>query len=132
MPTKLSDDDVELLEEPSYGHLATLMPDGSPQVTVVWVDTRDGQVWVNTAEGRVKTRNVRRDPRVAISVQDAADPWRVAMVRGRAVELTHEGADEHIDFLAKKYLGVDRYPNRAPGEQRVIVKIQPEHVARMR
>jgi len=124
----LPDDARELLEAPNIAHLTTLMPDGSPQVTPVWVDYDGRYVLVNTAEGRQKPRNVRRDPRVALSLTDRENPYVWAMIRGRAVELTHEGADDHIDRLAKKYLGEDRYPFRQAGEQRVIVKIEPLRV----
>lgn len=118
----------DLFEKPNFGHLATLMPDGSPQVTPVWVDIEGDTILFNTAEGRVKTRNLDRDGRVAISVADQQNPYRYIQVRGRVVSRTHEGADAHIDKLAKKYLGQDRYPFRQPGEQRVIYRIQPEHV----
>lgn len=118
----------DLIEGPNFAHLATLMPDGSPQVTPVWVDLDGDTILVNTAEGRVKTRNLDRDPRVALSIADGQNPYRYIQVRGRVIERTHEGADAHIDKLAKKYLGQDRYPFRRPGEQRVIFRIQPEHV----
>lgn len=118
----------DLFEKPNFGHLATLMPDGSPQVTPVWVDIEGDTILFNTAEGRVKTRNLDRDGRVAISVADQHNPYRYIQVRGRVVSRTHDGADAHIDRLAKKYLGQDRYPFRQPGEQRVIFRIQPEHV----
>jgi len=124
----LSDGVRELLEGPNFAHLATLMPDGSPQVTAVWVDYDGEHVLVNTAEGRVKPRNLRRDPRVALSIVNQQNPYAWAMIRGRAVELTHDNADDHIDKMAKKYLGEDQYPFRQPGEQRLIVKIEPEHV----
>lgn len=118
----------DLIERPNFAHLATLMPDGSPQVTPVWVDLDGDTILINTAVGRVKTRNLDRDPRVALSIADQQNPYRYIQVRGRVVERTHEGADAHIDKLAKKYLGQDRYPFRRPGEQRVIFRIQPEHV----
>lgn len=131
MPVQLSESARALLEGPNFAHLATLMPDGSPQVTPVWVDVdADGtHVLVNTAEGRVKPRNVRRDPRVALSVANQENPYQMVSIRGRVVEITHEGADAHIDKMAKKYLGQDTYPFRRPGERRVILKIAPEHVA---
>ena len=123
----LNDDQVRLFTEPNFADIATIMPDGSPQVTPVWVDHRDGHILVNTAEGRVKDRNMRRDPRVAISIWDPADPYaKVFFSRGRVVEVTKEGAEDHIDFLAKKYLGSDRYEWRKPGEERVIFRIAPE------
>lgn len=131
MGIPLPDDVRKLLEAPSFAHLATLMPDGSPQVTAVWVDYDGGYVLVNTAEGRQKPRNIRRDRRVALSVFDQQNPYSWATIRGRVVELTHDGADEHIDKLAKKYLGQDRYPFRQPGEQRLIVKIEPLRVSSM-
>jgi PPOX class probable F420-dependent enzyme len=104
------------------------MSDGSPQVTPVWVDFDRGYILVNTAEGRQKPKNVRKDPRVAIEVISQKDPYRMVTVRGRVVEVTNEGADAHIDKMAKKYLGQDKYPFRAPGERRVIFKIEPEYV----
>ena len=121
----------KLFEEANFGHLATLMPDGSPQVTAVWVDFDGTHILVNTAEGRQKPRNVRRDPRVAIDIIRQGSEYAFAQVRGRVVEITSEGAEEHIDKLAKKYLGRDRYPFRQVGEQRVIFKIAPEHVSSM-
>jgi len=118
----------KLFREPNFAHLATLMPDGSPQVTPVWVDYDGRHILVNTAEGRQKPRNIRRDPRVAIDIISREDPYRMVTVRGRVVEVTSEGADDHIDKLAKKYLGQDKYPFRAPGERRVIFRIEPESV----
>ena len=118
----------KLFREPNFAHLATIMPDGSPQVTPVWVDFDGRYILVNTAEGRQKPRNIRRDPRVAIDIIGREDPYRMVTVRGRVVEVTHDGADEHIDKLAKKYLGQDKYPFRAPGERRVMFKIEPEYV----
>jgi len=131
LPTKLSDGVKKLFAEPNFAHIATLMPDGSPQVTPVWVELEGERIIVNTAEGRVKPRNVRRDPRVAISVTDQANPYSAAFVRGRVVEVTHDGAEEHIDRMAQKYLGRSVYPYRQPGERRVIFKIEPEHVSSM-
>lgn len=119
---------VRLLREPNIAHLATLMPDGSPQVTPVWVDFDGEHVLVNSAEGRQKVRNLRRDGRVAVDVVRRDNPYAMAMIRGRVVELTHDGANAHIDRLAKKYLGQEQYPLRRPEERRVIIKIEPEHV----
>jgi PPOX class probable F420-dependent enzyme len=113
----------QLLKEPSYAQLATLMPDGAPQITQVWVDT-DG----NTVATHQKVSNVRRDPRVAINVHDPGQQWRIATIRGRVVEVTTEGAAEHIDALAHKYLGVERYPFGRPGQQRILLKIEPEKI----
>ncbi len=128
MPASIPASHRDLLEKPNIGHLATLMPDGSPQVTPVWVDIEGDTLLINTAEGRVKTRNLDRDGRVAISIADQQNPYRYIQVRGRVIARTHDGADDHIDRLAKKYLGQDRYPFRQPGEQRVLYRIQPEHV----
>ncbi|HXF50973.1 MAG TPA: PPOX class F420-dependent oxidoreductase [Dehalococcoidia bacterium] len=129
MAVPLSEAARALLEGQNFGHLATLMPDGSPQVSPVWVDHDGAHVLVNTAEGRVKLRNVRRDPRVAISIANQQNPYQMVTIQGRVVEITHEGADEHIDKMAKKYLGQDTYPFRRPGERRVILKIAPERIA---
>ena len=128
MALQLPDNAVKMLQEPNFAHLATLMKDGSPQVTAVWVDYDGRHILVNSAEGRVKPRNIRRDPRVALDVVGQQNPYTMVAVRGRVVEITHEGADAHIDKLAKKYLGQDTYPYRQPGEQRVIFKIEPERV----
>ena len=119
------------MREPSYGQIATLMPDGSPQVTQVWVDTDGTHVIVNSVATHQKVRNIRRDPRVAITAHDPAKPFRVVSIRGRVVDITTDGADEHIDQLAKKYLAVDAYPFRRPGQQRVILKIQPRKIFAM-
>jgi PPOX class probable F420-dependent enzyme len=113
----------------AFAHLATLMPDGSPQVTPVWVDYDGSHVRVNSAKGRLKDKNMRRDKRVALSIQDPENAYRYIAVRGEVVEITEQGADAHIDALAKKYLGKERYPFRAAGEVRVIYKIRPEKVS---
>ena len=131
MSVKLSDAVKKLFEEPNFPHLATIMPDGSPQVTPVWVEMDGENISVNTSEGRAKPRNVRRDPRVAISVHRQDNPYSSAFIRGRVVEVRTEGAEEQIHRLAKKYMGVDRYPALQPGEQRLTFVIEPEHVAAM-
>lgn len=118
----------DILTGPNYAHLATLMKDGSPQVTPVWVDVDGDTVIINTAEGRTKTRNLDRDGRVAISVHDQANPYRYIQIRGKVIEKTSAGADEHINRLAKKYLGQDTYPFSQPGEVRVLYKIEPASV----
>ena len=119
----------ELIARPVLASLATLNPDGSPQVTPVWVDTDGEAVLFNTAKGRLKHRNLSRDPRVAISITDRNDDYRTVVIRGRA-ELIDESADELIDRLAKKYRGLDRYPFRQPGEERVTVRVLPESIHR--
>jgi PPOX class probable F420-dependent enzyme len=126
----LSPGAVKLLQEPLLADFVTLMSDGSPQVTPVWVDVEpDGRhVLINTAEGRLKAKNTERDPRVALSIVDNQNPYRTVEVRGRVTERRHEGADAHIDAMAKKYLGQDKYPWRQPSEQRVILRIAPDRV----
>ena len=128
MPATISPGFRKLLQEPAFCQLATLMPDGSPQNTQVWVDTDGEHILINTAQGRQKERNVQRDPRVAVNVVDPTNAWRIGMVRGRVVEVTTEGADELIDQLAKKYLNVETYPFRRPEEVRVTLKILPEKI----
>jgi PPOX class probable F420-dependent enzyme len=119
---------LDLFQKKAFAHLATVMADGSPQVTPVWVDFDGRHLLVNSARGRVKDRNMRRDPRVAVEIMDPDNPYRYIQLRGRVVEITEEGADASIDSLAKKYLGAERYPNRRAGEQRVIYRIQVEAV----
>jgi PPOX class probable F420-dependent enzyme len=125
----LSERDRRIIDAPNFASVATLMPDGSPQVSTIWIDRDGDDILFNTAEGRVKTENLRRDGRVAISVFDQGDHDEQVIVRGRVVDLTTEGADAHIDFLAEKYLGAETYPFRDPSEQRVIVRVRPEHVS---
>jgi PPOX class probable F420-dependent enzyme len=127
----LTDDQVALLREKVLAHVATVMPDGSPHVTPVWVDTDGETVLFNTAKARIKYRNLSRDPRVAISISARDNDYRTVVMRGRA-ELIDEGADDHIDRLAKKYLGADSYPGRQPGEVRVTVRVVPEKIHRRR
>jgi PPOX class probable F420-dependent enzyme len=119
---------MHLLEGQAFAHVATLMADGSPQVSPVWIDHEGGTVLINTAEGRLKPKNLRRDPRVAISITDPEEPYERLLIRGRAIEITDEGADQHIDALARRYQDVDEYPGRRPGEVRLIVRIRPERV----
>lgn len=128
MAAKIDEKVRNLLESPNFANLATLMPDGSPQVTPVWVDYDGTHILVNTAEGRQKPRNVRRDPRVALDVFDQSNPYSMAAVRGKVVDISTEGAEDHIDRLAKKYLGQDTYPYRQPGEQRLIFRIEPQTI----
>jgi PPOX class probable F420-dependent enzyme len=124
IPKEFSD----LFQKKAFAHLATVMADGSPQVTPVWFDYDGQHLIVNSAKGRIKDRNIRRDPRVAVSILDPDNPYRYIQIRGRVVEITEEGANASIDALAKKYLGVDRYPYRRDGEQRVIYRIALESV----
>jgi PPOX class probable F420-dependent enzyme len=119
---------AKLLEGKNFAFVATLMKDGSSQITPTWVDLEDGKILVNTADGRLKQKNMSRDDRIATSVADQNNSYHMVTVRGRVVEQTKEGADEHIDKLAKKYLGVDKYPLRSPTEKRIIIKIKPERI----
>ncbi len=125
----LRDRDRRILEAPNFASVATLMPDGSSHVSTIWIDVDGDDLVFNTSEGRVKTVNIRRDPRVSISVFDQNDPYEQVVIRGTVVDLTHDGAEEHIDRLAKKYLGLDAYPWLESGEQRVIVRVRPDHVS---
>jgi len=122
---------LDLFAKKAFAHLATLMPSGEPQVTPVWIDYDGGQVVFNTSAGRQKDKNLQRDGRVSMSIIDPDNPYRYLEVRGRVSERTPSGADAHIDKLAKKYLGQDKYPYRQPGEVRVIFKITPEHITSM-
>jgi PPOX class probable F420-dependent enzyme len=121
----------DLFTKVAYANLATVMPDGSAQVTPVWFDYDGECLRINSAKGRVKDKNMRRDKRVALSIQDPENAYRYLAVRGNVEKITEEGADAHIDSLAKKYLGKDKYPFRGPGEVRVIYKIRPEKVSTM-
>lgn len=114
---------VDLFRKKAFANLATLMPNGSPQVTPVWVDYDGRHVLINTAEGRQKDKNLQRDGRVALSILDPDNPYRYLEVRGHVTQRTHEGADQHIDAMARKYLGQDKYPYRQPGEVRVLYKV---------
>ncbi len=122
---------LDLFQKKAFASLATLMPDGRPQVTPVWCDYDGTYVLVNSARGRVKDRNIRQDRRVALAIIDPDNPYRYLEVRGTVEEITEQGAGDHIDKLAKKYLGMDRYPNLAPGEVRVLYKIRPERASFM-
>lgn len=122
-----------MLQKPVFAHLATVMSEdgGGPQVSPVWVDVDGDTILVNSAEGRLKDKNLRKDKRVALSAIDPANAYHSIMIRGRVVDITNDGADAHIDKLAKKYLGKDRYPGHSPNEKRVIYKIEAEKVSVM-
>jgi PPOX class probable F420-dependent enzyme len=126
----LPDSHLDLFRKKAFASLATLMPDGAPQVTPVWIDYDGRFVIVNTAEGRQKDKNLQRDGRVALSIMDPDNPYRYLEVRGRVAERTRDGADQHIDAMARKYLGKDKYPFRQPGEVRVLYRIEPQHCNR--
>ncbi len=119
---------ADLFEKRAFAHVATIMPNGSPQVTPVWFDYDGQYIRINSAKGRQKDRNLRRDGRVALSIQDPDNPYRFVQIRGKVVEITEEGAADHIDLLAKKYTGAERYNNHQPNIVRVIYKILPENL----
>jgi PPOX class probable F420-dependent enzyme len=121
----------DLFDKKAFAVVATVGADGRPQVTPVWVDFDGRHVRVNTARGRVKDKNFQKSPQVALVLMDPDNPYRYVQIRGRVVEMTEQGADAHIDALAKKYMGKDRYPGRKAGEVRVTVKIAPESVQGM-
>ncbi len=122
---------LDLFEKKAFCFLATLMPDGSPQVTPVWVDYDGTHVIINSARGRVKDQNMRRDPHVALAIHDPNDPYRYLQIQGKVVKIAEAGADAVIDQLAHKYLDVDRYPHHSPDEVRVTYKIEPASVQGM-
>jgi PPOX class probable F420-dependent enzyme len=123
---------LDLMEhKKAFANIATVMPDGSPQVTPVWFDYAGGRIRVNTARGRVKARNMTEGAKVALAIMDPDNAYRYIQVRGKVVKMTEAGADPHIDSLAKKYLGRDKYPFRQPGEVRVIYEIEPFSVQAM-
>lgn len=115
----------------AFVYLSTIMPDGSPQVTPVWFNTDGEFILINSAEGRVKDRNMRTRPDVALAISDPMNDYRYIQIRGRVVEITKDGARQHIDLLAKKYTGRDVYSTDRMNEQRVIYKIRPEKVNTM-
>jgi PPOX class probable F420-dependent enzyme len=129
MADALSPKARDLIARPVLASLATLNPDGSPQITPLWVDLDGDDVVFNTARGRKKARNLERDPRVAVTVIDPDDQYNVVAFRGTVVDVTTDGADAHIDSLAKKYLGVDSYPMRREGEVRIRVTVRTDHIA---
>ena len=122
-------DYLDLLQQKTtFAHLATIMPDGTPQVTPVWFDYTNGKIRVNSAKGRVKVRNMQEGAPVALSILDPDNPYRYIQIRGRVEHVTEEGASAHIDSLSKKYLGKDKYPYGEPGQVRVTFEIEPSAV----
>lgn len=123
---------VKLFKDKNFAFVSTLMKDGGPQITPTWVDIEENgeyTILINTAKGRVKHKNVSRDPRLALSVINGNNPYEMVTIRGRVVEqIALDAAEAHIDKLAKKYLNLDKYPGRSPGEERVILKVRPESV----
>ena len=130
--TAIPDQFLDLLQQKTaFAHLATTMPDGSPQVTPVWFDFTGGSVRVNTAEGRTKARNMKEGSAVALDIMDPDNPYRHIQIRGTVRRVTKDGAADHIDLLAKKYLGQDKYPFGQPGEVRILYEIEPRSVSAM-
>jgi PPOX class probable F420-dependent enzyme len=122
-----------LFENKNFAFVATSMKDGSPQITPTWVDVEDNLILINTALGRLKQKNLNRDPRIAVSVADNNNPYEMVTVRGEVIEqVTGEAAEAHIDKLAKKYIDKDKYPGRSQGERRVLLKVKPTKVFHMR
>jgi PPOX class probable F420-dependent enzyme len=127
MPIALPQSVKRILQDKAYGHVITFNADGKPQVTMVWMDVDGDEVVFNTADGRLKPKNLRRDPRVIASVQDRNDPQSYMVFHGKA-SISEAGADAHIDKLAKRFLGADKYPFRRPGEKRLIVRIKVDRI----
>jgi PPOX class probable F420-dependent enzyme len=121
----------DLLDKKAFANVATVMSDGSPQVTPVWFDHDGDKIRINTAKGRVKSRTMREGAKVAVAIMDPDNAYRYMQVRGTVSRVTEQGADAHIDSLAKKYLGKDTYPFRQPGEQRIMIEITPSSVHTM-
>ena len=128
MPVAIPDQALELFQKPALAHLATLMPDDTIQVTPVWIDYDGTYVLLNTLKGRQKTLNLAKRPQVGLDIIDPTNQWHWLSIRGHVVEITEEGANEHIDKMAKKYMGQDKYGFHKPGDVRVICKIQPDVV----
>lgn len=129
MSAKIPDEFLDLFQKPAFGHLATLMRDGTPQVTPVWVDFDGEHILINSRQGRLKNNNMSQRAAVAIDIVDPQNPYRYITIRGRVVAITEDGAAEQLDRLTQRYLNKDHYPWYQPGEVRSIFKILPEHVA---
>ncbi len=129
MGIKLTDHAKRLIDGKNFAFLATLLPDGSPHVTPMWVDREGDVVRFNTAVGRVKQKNISRDQRVSVSVADHENPYDRVVIHGRVITQVAEGADEHIDRLAKKYTGADKYQRDRPDEKRITIRVEPFKIA---
>ncbi len=129
--TTITTEIEKLLKCNNFASSATLMKDGSPQVSITWIDYDGTDILVNTADGRLKTNNAWRDSRVSIVVSEEGNPYNSVNIRGKVVEYDIDKADEHIDKLAKQYFGPDKYPRQSPDEKRIILKIKPERVFHM-
>jgi len=118
----------KILSDKNFAFLGTLMKDGRPHVTPVWVDLDNDHILINTAEGRIKHKNLTRDPRVSISLVDKNNPYSMVTIQGTVVDQIKEGADDHIDKLARKYLKAEKYPGHSPSVKRIIIKIKPDRI----
>ena len=119
---------LKLLEGKNFASFVTLLGNGSPHVAPTWIDHEGDTILINTAIGRLKEKNVRKDPRVALSIYDNENPYHMVAIRGKVTDLTTNGAEDHIDKLAKRYLGMDKYPRRSPDEKRILIKIKAEKI----
>lgn len=131
MAATIPENFMDLFQKKAFAHLATLMPDGSPQVTPVWVDHDGTHVIINSARGRQKDRNMQRNAHVALAIADPDNPYRYLAIRGIVDEITRQGADAHIDKMAKKYTGQDKYVRGSPDEVRLLYKIRPIKTSHM-
>jgi PPOX class probable F420-dependent enzyme len=130
MPVKIPQSLRTMLEDKAYGHVVTFNAKGNPELTMVWMDVEGDELLFNTAEGRRKPDNIRRDPRVIVSVQDRNNPQAYAVLHGKG-RVTDVGADAHIDKLAKRFLGADKYPYRRADEKRLVVRIAVDRISGM-
>jgi PPOX class probable F420-dependent enzyme len=131
MAVTLTDKQKKLITDKNFGHIATLNKDGSPQVSPVWIELDGNHLIINSERKRRKVRNIKRDQRVSVSIQNAENPYQYIEVRGKAIEVTDTGGFEGIDRLSAKYTGQAKYPGNAPGDVRIVIRIEPEHVASM-
>ncbi len=123
---KLSDNAKKLIDAPNFAAVATLMPDGSPQIAPVWVDREGDIIVINATESRQRYKNLKRDPRIALTVFDQKNPYSKFIIRGKAIEISRKGAEEHIDKLNMKYHGAAKFPYHNPDDARVIIRIEPQ------
>jgi len=127
---KLSEKAIKLIDGKNFANVAFVMNKGSPHVSPVWVD-RDGDlILVNTAEGRVKSKYLKENGKIALSIFNQENPYENIVIWGHVAERTKKGASEHIDKMAKKYLGKEKYPYNRPGVDRILLKIEPDHVSK--
>jgi PPOX class probable F420-dependent enzyme len=127
---RLSAKAKELIDGKNFSSVATLMPDGSPQVAPLWIDREGDTIVLNTTRSRQRTKNLRRDQRIAITIFDQDNPYSSVSIRGRTTEITAEGAEEHIDKMGRKYLGKTGYPfdDRTPKDPRILIRVKAEHI----